>query len=80
MCFSTIWSVISILKLTARMLFKMLSDAAAYTEGILRYTHGFGLTYHSSIYTSGMTLFSAVDIVPYSSAIGAYGLISIDFY
>lgn len=63
MCDSTIWSVISILKLTAGMLFRTLSDA--FTEGILRHARGFDLSCHFSVlHTTGVSLLSA-DTAPF---------------
>lgn len=44
-CVLTIWSVISILNSVLGMRFEMLSDAPAFTAGILPHTHGFDPTH-----------------------------------
>lgn len=67
-CVLAIWSVISILNSALGMLLEMLSDAPAFTVGILLHTHRLDLSHHRFIGTTAVTYLSSSEAGPPSLA------------
>lgn len=67
-CVLAIWSVISILNSALGMLLEMLSDAPAFTVGILLHTHRLDLSHHCFIGTTAVTYLSGSEAGPPSLA------------